>query len=218
MIGSTKASSRRFRTRRKRRVCWPLLVLLLAAFSAHAESVYRCVDAHGATAFQATPCGARARQAEVELRQQPLIDADAPVATMSSVQMIRTGPAYHLPKHSRARRSDRVRSRKQAISWECRASDGEVFYRHARCPHSVRGDGIARSDDGAQPRLTRSHGKRARIRDAWSPVPVSARKVSRADACRQINAAAAVDRDGHARDEQVSVYDHNVGRDPCSGY
>ncbi|HJU09047.1 MAG TPA: hypothetical protein VJ727_11275 [Rhodanobacteraceae bacterium] len=43
-------------------------------------------------------------------------------------------------------------------------------------------------------------------------------KISRDEACRAINATAASRRDGHARDEQVSVYEHNLGRDPCHGF
>ena len=102
------------------------------------------------------------------------------------------------------------------MSWECRASDGEVFYRHARCPHSVPGDGVMRSTGTYA--ISRGRGKRGGARDAWSPVPLHARKVSRAQACRQINAVAAVDRDGSARDERASAYEHDVGRDPCDGY
>jgi hypothetical protein len=46
---------------------------------------------------------------------------------------------------------------------------------------------------------------------------VTSREIPRDEACRQINAVAADGRDGHARDEQVSVYEHNLGRDPCVG-
>jgi hypothetical protein len=66
--------------------------------------------------------------------------------------------------------------------------------------------------------LHRGSGGRSHARSAWDPVPVHGRKVPRGEACRQINAVAAVERDGSARDEQVSVYDHNLGRDPCAGY
>jgi hypothetical protein len=176
------------------------------------------VDARGQIAFQANACPAQMRQTAIELREQPLIDPGAPAGTASPIRMKHQADAPHRANaHPRAHHASRHASarKEEPLSWECRASDGEVFYRHTRCPHSVPGDGLMRSTGTHV--IGRGHAKR-RGHNAWSPLPVHARKVPRSEACRQINAVAAVDRDGHARDEQVSVYEHDVGRDPCSGY
>lgn len=195
------------------------LLWLLIAGGASAGTVYKCVNAGGALAFQATPCAAEDAQTAVEIREQPLIDAKA---SPSSVDVVRPAAGgFHIHRASSRERSrnrttpDRLRA-SQATSWECRAADGEVFYRHTRCPHSVPGDGVMRS--GGTYALGRGRGGRTRARSAWDPVPVHARKVSRSEACRRINAIAAVERDGSMRDEHVSAYDHDLGRDPCSGH
>jgi len=195
-------------------------LLCVPAGACAGAAVYRCVDAHGRVAFQANACPAQMRQTAVEIREQPLIDPGAPAAMTSPIRMKHEADAPHRANaHPRARGTSRrasARKEEGSLSWECRASDGEVFYRHTRCPHSVPGDGVMRSTGTYV--MGRGHGKRRGGHNAWSPVPVHARKVSRSEACRQINAVAAVDRDGHARDERVSVYEHDVGRDPCSGY
>lgn len=187
--------------------------LLLIAGGVHAGAIYKCVDAHGQVAFQANACPARTRQTAVDVREQPLIDPDAPVVAPMK-QKSGTQRAHARPRPHRASR--RARARKEPLSWECRAADGEVFYRHTHCPHSVPGDGVMRS--GGTYALRRGGGSRSRARSAWDPVPVHARKVPRSEACRQINAVAAVERDGSARDERVSVYEHDLGRDPCAGF
>jgi hypothetical protein len=187
-------------------------VLLLITGSATAGTIFKCVDASGAIAFQAVPCGGHGRQTAMQVRAQPLIDANA--------QAPRFAPE---PKASsrKSRRDVRTRAGSRrgrgnaATSWECRAADGEVFYRHTHCPHSVPGDGVMRSTGRYV--LRRGRGRRGG-RDAWSPVSVHARKVPRELACRRINAVAAVERDGSARDEHASVYEHDLGRDPCAGY
>lgn len=197
--------------------CIGTLLMLLIAGNATAGAIYKCVDASGAIAFQAAPCVAPAAQTAMQVRGQPLLDADAPASAIAEVSLPAQESAASFRRsraHTPARRGSH-RKRAQTTSWECRAADGEVFYRHTRCPHSVPGDGAMRSD-GAYA-VTRGRTSRSRARSAWDPVPVHARKVSRLEACRQINAPAAVDRDGHARDEQVSVYEHDLGRDPCSG-
>ncbi|MBS0433065.1 MAG: DUF4124 domain-containing protein [Proteobacteria bacterium] len=198
------------------------VLLLVAAHGARAASVFKCVDAHGAIAFQATPCNEGARQASVEIHEQPLIDPDAPVRAPDSLAGASNRHGQASKSRERGGRNTRTasnhgRKQKPEVSYECRASDGEVFYRHAKCPASVPGDGIARF--GVEQPSTASHRGRSRSRGgAWSAVRVTARKVSREEACRAINAVAADGRDGHARDEQVSVYDHDLGRDPCGGY
>jgi len=181
-------------------VCWA---------SAHAASVYRCLDAHGHLAFQDTPCAGHAQQRELDLDPQPLIGAPGEAAAR-----IEATSAIHPRQRQRRRKVSAHASRaKPVMSWECRAADGEVFYRHTRCPGSVPGDGVVRSRyvEKMSSAHSRSH------HNAWSPVRVHGVKISRSEACRRIHAAGAAGRDGHQRDETVSTYDHLIGRDPCTG-
>ncbi len=202
-------------------LCAVALSSLLAG-SAHASAVFKCVGADGAIAFQATPCTAGTQQTSIDIREQPPIDPNAPNFASVSLSKSSTGRGRDhafagARANGRIRHSTAKSNSEQPVSYECRAADGEVFYRHARCPGSIPGDGIARF--GVEPSgVGTRHGGRRSHGGAWAPVPVSARKISRDEACRAINATAASGRDGHARDEQVSVYEHNVGRDPCSGY
>ncbi|HEX7370979.1 MAG TPA: DUF4124 domain-containing protein, partial [Rhodanobacteraceae bacterium] len=112
--------------------------------SAHAASVYRCVDAQGRLAFQDTPCTVQADGSEVDLHPQPLIGAPGEHAAREAADEHRTRSMQYVRKpraHSR-----RTRTKKPVMSWECHAADGEVFYRHTRCPSSVPGDGVVRVD------------------------------------------------------------------------
>jgi hypothetical protein len=187
-------------------LAWALSMWGIAS-CAHAASIYKCVGANCSLSFRDTPCAMHARQMKMDLPGLPLIDPGAP---RHRVPARGRAPSTHARKgHSRAR----ARPRTQPISWECRADDGEVFYRHTHCPGSVQGDGVVRSRHGE-----RTASGRARSRhDAWGHVRVHGRKISRAEACRRIHSAGAAVRDGHARDETVSTYDHLMGRDPCSG-
>lgn len=179
------------------------------AACAHAAPVYRCTGAHGETTFQSGPCAMSKDQGVVDMREQPLIDPSAPpVAAHASSGGGRPREVATIARmHKRAE--------KTPMSYECSAADGEVFYRHSRCPGAVKGDGVARFGMDAAP--PSSHRGRARDAGPWGEVKVTARKIPRAEACQQINALTASGRDGHDRDEQVSVYEHNAGRDPCDG-
>ena len=190
-----------------------LLCLFVVARASLAVPVFKCTDARGRIAFQAEPCAVHAKQTAIEIREQPLIDPGA--AARPAVRIRRDDTTF--PRDARGRRvlSRRTHRPSQPTSWECVAADGEVFYRHAHCPHSVPGDGVTRSGTVTS---VRRRGSRARTVNALGAVRVNARKVPRAQACEQIDATAAVDRDGSTRDERVSVYEHNMGRDPCAGY
>lgn len=97
---------------------------------------------------------------------------------------------------------------KRAQAWECRAADGEVFYRLSRCPASIAGDGVVRGDGDY------TTGKRRRG-GAWGRIHVHGTRIERSEACEHIDAVTADSRDGHQHDERVSTYDHLMGRDPC---
>ena len=194
------------RTGLARAGCFLLLWIIVA--SAHAASVYRCVDAHGRIAFQDTPCATQSRQRKLDLQPQPFIGAPGEHAA-------RVAAATHHRKATvRPRKKTKRASRaKPVTSWECHAADGEVFYRHTRCPGSVPGDGTVRNDYVAKTKSSRSRSRQG----AWGRVSVHGTKITRAEACRRIHSAGAAGRDGHARDETVSTYDHLMDRDPCGG-
>jgi hypothetical protein len=155
-----------------------LLGLLAVASSAGAASVWRCESADGAIAFQDGPCTAAARATQV-----PLAPLPPPVAS----------PEYRLPATAPARtRLPARRPPAALVSWRCEAANGEVFYRHARCPATIR---------------TTASGARG----ASASVRVSATPLPRSEACRLMRRT----RPGHERDERVSTYERNAGRDAC---
>ncbi|HEU0277399.1 MAG TPA: DUF4124 domain-containing protein [Rhodanobacteraceae bacterium] len=184
-----------------------VLCLLGIVPCAQAASIHRCVDARGNVAYQDVPCAAGTQGSELALTPQPAIGGTGEAAS-------RTAGASHrsTPPAQRAR-ATRMPRAKPAVSWECRTADGELFYRHTRCPASVPGDGVVRN--AFTERTTRK--PRRSARGAWERVPVQGRKLPRAVACERIRAPAAAVRDGHLRDEHVATYDHLMGRDPCTG-
>jgi hypothetical protein len=203
----------RWKTRRIRPVSCMLLALLLLAIAARADAtpIYRCIDAHGHPAYQDIPCARHTRQSKFDLHRLPTIGDPAEVAaSRARLHSVRDRHAVrHAGRPHRARRRVRAKTR---MSWECRADDGEVFYRHSRCPGSVAGDGVVRGRyaESMSTRYPRSR------HDAWSRVRVHGVRIPRAVACRRIHAAGAAGRDGHQRDATVSTYDHLMGRDPCN--
>jgi hypothetical protein len=205
--GATSKSWRRLRWLTPA-ACAALLLTCMAG--AHAASIYQCTDAHGHLAFQDIPCAADARQRELDLQPLPAIGNPAEVAAAE-----RRRDAAHARRSVRSTRKKPVPSRrsrvKPAMSWECRAADGEVFYRHNRCPASIVGDGVVRTDYAEKQARENTRTRH----NAWSRVRVHGIKVPRAQACRRIHSAGAAVRDGHLRDANVSTYDHLMGRDPC---
>jgi hypothetical protein len=208
ITGNPHAIMARIAHRATTRTIFALLLVALAA-SAHAASVYRCTDANGYMSFQDVPCAAHARQRKLDLHPLPAIGNPAEVAAAEH----RAHAAHARSERStRKKRIPRRRSHvKPEMSWECRAADGEVFYRHTRCPSSIPGDGVVRTGYAEK----QSPGNTRARHNAWSRVRVHAAKVPRAEACRRIHSAGAAVRDGHLRDADVSTYDHLMGRDPC---
>ena len=186
------------------------MLLWCMASSAHAASIYQCIGTRGETTFRDTPCATQAQQTKLDVAGQPLIDPNAPpqAAPVRASKSTTTRT-----RNQRATVATRERKPKPATSWQCRAANGEVFYRHDRCPGSVPGDGTVRSDYAEKKSNEHTRGRR----NAWSKVPVHGEKVSRAEACRRIRSPSAAGRDGHLRDETVNTYAHLTGHDPCSG-
>lgn len=153
-----------------------LLLALLATAPLHAQAVYRCTDARGAIAFQDHACRSDQAQRAVLIEPAPAY---------------RPSPEYATPLPQQKRTATHPVRRQRGAeprSFECRATNGEVFFRHDRCPTSIRG---------------------ARGAPAIS---VRASEVSRREACRRIEHPA---RSGHERDDRASTYERNLGRDPC---
>jgi len=173
------------------------LLLLALAVGVRAESVYKCVDADGAVAYQAFACAAQQSQDVIAIPPPPRY-APSPhylVARQDQTAAPRTPSAA------------RERTPKQT-AFECRASDGRIFYRLGGCPHSIAGATSAAVGKGHR-------GTTGAARSGGGTVTVAARRVPREEACHEIHRAGAISRDGHEFDEQVSTYERNLGHDPC---
>jgi hypothetical protein len=170
-----------------------VLLLLVLAGGVRADAVYKCVGVDGAIAFQDAPCAPDRRETAVQIDP-------APARTPSPDYGLASTPPHTL-RAREARRNQRNDA--ETISYECRASNGDVFYRHSSCPHTVAGapggaKASTHSEKGSAQKLT-----------------VSARAVSRGEACAQIHRPGAIGRHGREHDDDVSTYDRNLGRDPC---
>jgi uncharacterized protein DUF4124 len=163
---------------------------------AQAESVYKCRASDGAIAFQDRPCADARSESVVEILPAPLPSPP--------------------PDHGRAPREARVgrthgassaragtRPSRDAVSYACHASNGELFYRHGACPKQI----PARSASGGGPR--------GRAGKTTQSVGVTAQALPRSEVCRKLASAGSIGRAGHEHDESMSTYDRNLGRDPC---
>jgi hypothetical protein len=175
---------------------WVLTLLMLGLVAGvRAESVYKCTDAQGAIAFQALPCPPQQDETQVDIMPAPAHAASPDYSVTDRKQ----------PQRAHNERSGRQAMRPSQMSYECRVSNGEVFYRHSACPHSATADSPA-------------IGKNRSVGGSKTPsqkLTVSSRQVPREEACAQMHRAGAIGRAGHAHDEDVSTYDRNLGRDPC---
>ena len=176
---------------------WRALVLLCAVScgtAGAAQKVYRCNDTEGPASYQDRPCADPGRQRVIELAApQPVPDLVVKAASPQPRAPSATRKSRRTPSPRGSGRDGIV------MSWECRAANGELFYRHARCPGSIPGHAPARRGG----------------RSAATGVRVQATPLPRRDACRRINATGASGRSGRARDETVTTYERNLGRDPC---
>ena len=171
------------------------LVLLGAAAGLRAAPVYRCVDAEGGVAYQQVGCGEQQTQRTLDFAPTP---RRAP------------SPQYAVERRrdeavARSARAPRERAPRE-MAFECRASDGRVFYRLGACPRSIAGT--------ASDSMARARG-RSGGRNRGGTAQVAARRIPRDEACHEIHRAGAIGRDGHEFDEHVSTYERNLGHDPC---
>ena len=183
--------------RRRRHGALHALILLCALWpcvAGAAPKVYLCAAATaGPASYQDRPCADPRRQRMIEFAPPPVAGPAAQAAQPAP----RTAAVPRKPKRKSAARAGGPRD--AVMSWECRAANGELFYRHSSCPATIPGNAAARRGG----------------RSAASGVRVLATPLPRRDACRRIHATAASARAGRVRDETVSTYERNLGRDPC---
>ena len=166
-----------------------LLAMMLLAAGVRAESVYKC-SGGDVIAYQSKPCADMSVASVIDLGPAPAI-APSPHYAISTAR-----PETKSPKRIARAEREPVKD-----AFECRGSDGTVFYRLGHCPRSVGG-----SDDKGR------HGSKS---SATKSVSVSGHAVSRDEACAQMRRAGAIGRKGHEFDETISTYDRNIGNDPC---
>lgn len=162
------------------------------AHLAHAGSVYKCRSADDLIAFQDHPCSGTQAESRVELQPAPPVSASPDYGLASREEG--AARTHGLPKVR-----GQSRDLREPMSYECRAADGEVFYRHGACPKQI-GNGGANAKG------------RSRSGDTAQTFAVSGQALPRSEACRRMAGAG---RSGHERDDHVSTYDRNLGRDPC---
>jgi uncharacterized protein DUF4124 len=168
--------------------------LFAASRIAHAESVYKCRAADGAIAYQDRACASSAAESHVEIAAAPPV-APSPDYGRDTHEARRTMHGAASPRVAALPRAT-THERRESVSYECRAGNGELFYRHGGCPGRITADA--------------GSGKRGRG-SASSTYAVTSQALPRG----RIAAAGSIGRAGHARDESVSTYDRNLGRDPC---
>ena len=178
-------------------VAFALLAMFGTKTNVRAEAVYKCRDAEGHITYQDRACSGAQQETQIEL-----------VAPPSDPSSPDYGVAERRPasRASGSRSAARRAGSAEAMSYECRADNGEVFYRHSSCPKSI----PAHRDGAANGSHARGKARRGATSAAVSAVPLT-----RAEACKRMAAAGSVGRSGRARDESVSTYDRNAGRDPC---
>jgi len=178
---------------------WLLILLLLGlAGGVRAASVYKCTGSQGEVAYQSQPCADGQSAKVIELAPAP---AYAP-SPHYAVDHGQTPGSARAPARGRSERHEAA-----PVSYECRAADGQLFYRHGSCPHSI-------PASNAHSVSASTHGKGGG-RGSGATVSVSAQRIARDDACHEILRAGSAGRAGHEHDEVVSSYEHNLGRDPC---
>lgn len=169
------------------------LLLFGLARSVAAATIYECRDGAGHVAYQDHACAANERQAAIGIATPA-----APPATVPAPS--RSQPKAVTPSRRSSRRA--AARERAAVSYECRADDGAVFYRHGACPRSIRSAAAT------------SNGRASRTAAARSAA-VSAVPLPRGEVCRRIAAAGSIGRAGREHDDRVSTYERNAGRDPC---
>jgi hypothetical protein len=191
------------------------LAAVLLAHGALAGPIFKCISASGSVSYQQTPCAPSSRESEVAIRNDlPTPAAPSPNNPINAriIENPSSDAASNYQVSAPASPVQRPPSpvsngfstNANEMSYECRLPNGEVFYRHDGCPATA-STGTSVTHDS--------------VRGSWSTssndVAVTSKQISREEACSKMNSAGAIGREGRARDQQVSTYDKNLGRDPC---
>ena len=195
------------------RISQAVVMAFAAVFctAATAGQIFKCTDASGAVSYQATACVEGSQQSDVVIRKDTATPAPPSKYNPRKASVVppRTDDVtsnYKLPSfvHGNPPPPQPAYQGSDQVSYECRMSNGEVFYQHQACPTSIT-TGSSKNYD------LDTH--RSGQLDVVSSV--SSRQISRDEACDKINRSGAIGREGHGRDQRVSTYDKNLGRDPC---
>lgn len=193
------------RTHRRIAVSVLLIACALSGIAVHAETVFKCRSADGEIAFQDHGCARYQLESQIEITTPPPVALPDFGRVSAEPRAVRR--YAHAPRSSSASRNVDANAKSELVSYECRAANGELFYRHGACPKQISAKSSAT-------------GASARTRGAsdTQSYSVSAQALPRGEVCRQIARAGSIGRGGHERDENVSTYERNLGRDPCRRY
>jgi len=119
------------------------LLLLLLAAGLRAQPVYKCTGPDGTIAYQDKACGAQQQEHEFEIAPAP------PVQPSPQYALAHDAAPAQMTRAPRAGGRRRVWAQDEEKSFECRASNGDVFYRHTACPHSIKAPVSANGHKGS---------------------------------------------------------------------
>lgn len=174
-----------------------LLVLALLSFPAlGGEVVFKCLGPSGSHTYQDFPCPGAQEVIKVEHRSLGESLAEATIRDYRN----------SAPRQAAARNvTPTPPATSPQPSFECRAADGSVFYRHDGCPSFIPGTR----------RVYFSRGTELDYYNEVLFVPVDSRPVTRRSACSTIYGSSSSSRTGSNLDQRYSTYERNLGRDPC---
>jgi len=162
-----------------------LLLITLLPAIACGGPIYKCLSPSGTVSYQGQPCAADAHAEVVHIRHRD----PEPVA---EPEPSRPDPAPTVVVQQAPERP---------ASWRCR-SEGETWYQHHECPATIT----------VREQLY-IHGRLGHFIDV--PRPVTSQRITRREACREIERAGAVTRKGRERDERAGSYERARGGGPC---
>ena len=124
--------------------------------AAQAASVYRCLDAQGHVAYQDRACAEVQRETQIALAPLPPSQPSPDYGHGARGRASGLGERGHATSQATSRGTARKAAAHEPASYECRAANGEVFYKHAACPKSIRVRAAARGGRRGQPTTTES--------------------------------------------------------------
>lgn len=190
-----------------------LLLLSGALPPAASAAVYQCKAADGGSTYQDLPCDGSADEKAYPVRTTPP-GAQAPTLAedpygarrRSETQARNNRPSATATRETRRAVASTRRSTVEPSATRCTDTRGNMSYSHSgSCPktHSRKRNPPNRESHRGYPR-----GAGARAGAGYRAEPMKAERVSQKTACADIRA-------GRAR-SNLSSYEKNTGRDPCS--